>query len=627
MKSKRNRKYILLLLFILCIAFSSIVYQRLFYLSSADDSYADDNFVDRELQTKQKVETDRQKQEEKQQQPEVKEHKPKLIQKDAEDEKWKRVINVTPQQVQENILGYSLLLPPPGNEMYYEQDMPYLVDEACVGKGVFTSEYLCETEVFIGEILRDVLAKRGKLSGENRKFFTDWALQQLEKSEWEGLNSKWEINAYAYGRWCRLNRLFGKAGYEFNYIFYADKAKMDEEESNIVSMSLSIDEKGKIYEIQIDISELPAEKMGMENSINTTGLCDERFRENVILDGRGREGKMLWDFERYHRRFLYPDEPYEQSNEGVLASGDAALSAEQTGKIFIDILEKHGESIEQYEGCFGPYSESFYEDLKNSEQWEELEKNWTASGKYDCVFTDNIDFFGYVEFQYCFYPDFAVMQKDVAKAVIVDCSVNVEDGKIGYINVKMFPMTGKEYENIMEAKAANMGARQVVERGKVLAKKEKVTIPIPTASLLFIPISKFQKHAFADSYERKKESEIWGFTDAAVAADFLGRKFIADLQEKAIEKGEIIELCACEDQIQSVLYHMEYFGEEDWKIDNSYDCYYIKQDEIAGCMHLKYYFYPEMEERQTSAKVMVLDVYLSKYGIENIQLNEFRTYL
>lgn len=613
----------MLLFLILCTAFGGIVSQRLFYPSSADGSFSDDSTADRVSQTAQQAEADKPGQEVIQQ-PEITEQQPKLLQKDAEDEKWKKVITVTPQQVQENILGYSLLLPPPGYEMYYEQDMPYLVDEAAVGNGVFVSEYLCETEVFLGELLRDVLDKRGEVSDENRKYFTDWALQQLEKSEWERLNPTWEINAYAYDRHCRSSRFFGKACYEFDYTFYADKAKTQEEESNIVSVSFSVDGTGMIYEIQTDISELSAKEMGVENWIQTTGLCDERFRENVILDGHGREGKMVWDFERYHRRFLSPDESYEQSNEGLIASGDAALSAERTGKLFIDILETHGEGIEQYEGCFGPYSEAYYEDLKNREQWEELEENWTASEKYDCVFTDNIEWSGYAEFQYCFYPDYAVMQKDAAKAVIIDCSVNVDDGKISYVTVKMFPMTEKEYENIMAAKAENLGECQLVEKGKVLANKEKVTIPIPTDTLFFMPISKFQKPAFTDSYDRKEESEIWGFTDAALAADFLGGKLLADLQEEQIEKGGIIKLCACEDQMRSALNQMERFGEEDWKPDNRYDCYYIRQNEAAGCMHLKYYFYPEVKEMQTSGRVMVLDVWLSKYGIENIQLNELR---
>ena len=62
--------------------------------------------------------------------------------------KSENAIHVTADQLQGNILGYSLLRysPNPENQMYYERDMAYLVEEEFVGKGIYISDYMCETD-------------------------------------------------------------------------------------------------------------------------------------------------------------------------------------------------------------------------------------------------------------------------------------------------------------------------------------------------------------------------------------------------------------------------------------------------------------------------------------------------
>lgn len=116
------------------------------------------------------------------------------------DGQWGKRIYVTKEQLQGNILGYSLIRMPPDplTNMYYEQEILYLVDEVTVGNGIFVSEYMCEVEVFLGNILKEVLAGRGEISNENERYFTEYALQQMKETDWKLLDEDWELDPYAY---------------------------------------------------------------------------------------------------------------------------------------------------------------------------------------------------------------------------------------------------------------------------------------------------------------------------------------------------------------------------------------------------------------------------------------------
>ena len=37
---------------------------------------------------------------------------------------------------------------------------------------------------------------------------------------------------------------------------------------------------------------------------------------------------------------------------------------------------------------------------------------------------------------------------------------------------------------------------------------------------------------------------------------------------------------------------IENWEEEGWEMDEAYDCYYLKTNEVAETLHLQYYFYP-----------------------------------
>ncbi len=56
----------------------------------------------------------------------------------------------------------------------------------------------------------------------------------------------------------------------------------------------------------------------MEKTVNTVGLFVDTFNEIVVCDGNIYSGKILLDYEKYFKRFLYPDEEYKQSNNGLL---------------------------------------------------------------------------------------------------------------------------------------------------------------------------------------------------------------------------------------------------------------------------------------------------------------------
>ena len=84
-------------------------------------------------------------------------------------------------------------------------------------------------------------------------------------------------------------------------------------------------------------------------------------------------------------------------------------------------------------------------------------------------------------------------------------------------------------------------------------------------------------------------------------------------------------MCRNEDEMSAFFNAAEKFVESGWEADEQYDCYEILQNEVAGCMHLRYYFYPRrLGIKQKSGRVMVVDMYLSEQGIESMKLNEFR---
>ncbi len=538
--------------------------------------------------------------------------------KSLEDEVWPDKIYVTEEQLQGNILGYSLKRNQV-SDMWYEKDMPYLLDEEVVGQGVFISEYMCETEVFISSVLMDVLISHGEVNSEQKQYFTDWAIEQLTLTDWALLDKQWSPDLYAYDRNYELHYILGKSNYSFSYVFYPDKKEDVMDEVNYVNITCSVNSEGKIYEINISINKAPAESAGMEKTVNTVGLFDDTFNEIVVCDGNIYSGKILLDYEKYFKRFLYPDETYDQSNNGLLITGDAALSAESIGKIFNDVLEAKGKNVSQYAEWFA-YDTSFTEFENNS--WDYLEENWTANAEYDCVYIDNISI-GYVRFQYYFYPDYDIMNTDKAKAVIINCNVDVATGKLVYTDIRLFSMTRQEYQTIKEMHEKELRNTAVIEKGQMMIGKENVILPIPQNELLFMPVEEFCPRVYStDNYERKKQYELWEYSDVAELADCIGKIFLEDFANETIENGSLAKLLAINGKVDSsCLYDVAEWTEK-CTIDKKYDCYFMRENECAGSIHLKYYFYFEKtNENYGNKNVMVIDLYISDLGVEYMQIN------
>ena len=543
------------------------------------------------------------------------------------DGQWGKRIYVTKEQLQGNILGYSLIRMPPDplTNMYYEQEILYLVDEVTVGNGIFVSEYMCEVEVFLGNILKEVLVGRGEISSENERYFTEYALQQMKETDWKLLDEDWELDSCAYDRNYRLNTIFGENNYDFCYYFYPEREKTVTEETEKVIVDLSVNSRGQIYEIRTDILTVPAELAEQESYIRMDGLFDDVYQETMIQSGQVSNEKIIWDFEKYYRRFLYPDEVYEQKNEGLLASGNTAASAEEIGKIFIDILESRGAATGQYENMFYEYIDSDF--LRaGDEEWEWLEENWKADEEYDYIFKDRVGYSGHIGFQYYFYPDYDALDTDVAKAVSIDCLVDIIEGKLSYISMGVFPMTREECQRAKDVKEESRERTLVVEKGTILWGKEMVALPVPERELSFMPVSDFQVDTLSyNHYRRERTGEGGGFSDVAEVAGFFGERFLRDIQNDTIEKGEIVKLCKDKDEMRAFFNDVEKFLEDGWEADGQYDCYEIRQNEVAGCMHLRYYFYPQrLDIEKKSGRVMIVDMYLSGKGIESMKLYEFR---
>ena len=237
---------------------------------------------------------------------------------------------------------------------------------------------------------------------------------------------------------------------------------------------------------------------------------------------------------------------------------------------------------------------------------------------YDCYYIDEIKL-GYVSFDYYFYPDYTAMGVEEANVAVVSCTIRIAEGDIYGCGLTVFPMTQSEYEAAKERRGSEM--LLLVDSGEVLSGSEAVAIPLPNEPLVYMPLSEYQvKEEAAEHYARETMGELWGFQDAADVVSYLGDKFLHDFDARDIHNGEIDEMCL-RDNWQELDVIEDYILDEGWTPDRRYDCCYILENECAGCMHLRYYFYfRETDEmNQRSGKAAVVDVYLSEEGIEDIR--------
>lgn len=523
------------------------------------------------------------------------------------------------QEFEGNRVGYSVYNGQ--TSRYYREDLPYLVEEEYVGKGIFVSEYISESEVFLGRVLQQIIEQRGKIDSELSFYFTPYAREQLLEVDWELLEENWSCQPYDYFRYYALTYPYGELHYQFYYGFFADleKTKPKDGMINEVWVEPLVNGNGQIYYIDIRISAVSAEETGTSYYIITDPLCDDLYAEKVIESGRQRTG-LLFDFEAYYRRFMYPGEEYVEELGGFWQTGDMALGAAQLRTVLVDMLESQGTKGNKYETWGEEFFFSF-DDFLNVD-WQAVGKGWVANSEYDCICFDEVKELGYVKLEYYFYPDFSAMNTDEAMAAIVRGDLGASDGELYDVNVSAFPITKEEYEEIREKKERGNRKILLVDQGKMLAGRATVNIPIPIDALDPVGIWEYEIAPLETWYIRERIKELWGYTDIAEVADELAGLFYQDILEKQISDGRVYGLLT-EKEEDWPLMLIEDFEEEDWKMSEEYDCYYISENEVAGTLHLQYYFYPKnILQEVVYEKVLVTDVYLSEKGIERIKSNQ-----
>lgn len=304
----------------------------------------------------------------------------------------------------------------------------YLIGKGSVEKGVYVSEHLSETRDFIGQLLEEVIKGYGEVPKEKESYFSDWALMQLKETVWEKLDENWEADFVTYGSSYSLNFLFGKVGYDFDYIF----GNSDVTQS--VSMQIYVDGNGIIQGIHTEIGSLS------ENTECTdcakVPFCD-KLQEIVVEEGIVYEGKIL----------------YEKSPQGVLVSGDAALDAEKMGRSIIADLEA---------GM--------------------AETGWKANVYFDCYCSDFAEETGDMSFTYYIYPDYEKMGVEAAKAVVFQCTA---DGELKEAEFQMYPMTKEEYQKAREWKGRMFA---FIKNGDIVGGGD---VPIPGRGRELIPAYTF----------------------------------------------------------------------------------------------------------------------------------------
>lgn len=427
-------------------------------------------------------------------------------------------------QVQGNILGYSLIRNTDG--ITYIRDADYLIEENAIGSGIFVSEHIAETEVFLGQILMDVLANRGEISEEKKRYFTDWAVQQLDETKWQLLDKEWQPNKYAYDRFYTTSNLWGNIGYEFTYTIYADDTSFTKSETQVVQVRCAVDCNGIISGICVDIAVIDMEYSGVLNTENSIGLFRDEHQEPVL-------------------------------EMGIKAAyNDTALAAQYLGDFALAVLEKQYADVAEYKDLF--VSETAFWTFLDY-PWEQLGTDWSANRFYDCYRTDE-------GFLYYIYPDYEKMDAETAKAVTLRFFMDTKSKKL--TNTEIFVVSMKREQYII-AKEYLGGRSLAVENGEIRG-YGNAQIPIPSKALAPIPIKEYTfDNTTSKLMEKKYGSGI--FVDENMQPYLFGKSLWKELAE------------------HSETFGMEDAG-EGWQILEGYDSYYYPHNQRAGSNHYRYYF-------------------------------------
>lgn len=524
-----------------------------------------------------------------------------VLENDPDPQREEEYADEKEEEPRENMIGYTLMKNEDGTTVY-RKDPDYLLPEELVGRGIYVSEHMCEVEAFLGQKVIAVLKARGKTDEEDRQYFTDWAVQQLEAADWEILGEEWKPDAFAYRRNYQEVNFSGGVKYHFSYLFAPGGESTAGQEVQTVSLSLLIDEDGKVCSAGVEIFDENSDRKSIERSVNETGLYDERYREVIVQSGEVEEGKIMLDFSLWHQ---LRREKYEPKQED-----DAVVRADRIAGILKDILESRGEHTVQYKSHFRSHSDyRRFSDIP----WSEIDGNWKTDGKYDCEYIDDIERAGVVQLCFCFYPDFQKMGTGQAKAVIFTCNINEDTDRILDGAYQIFELSREKYE--IRDRQKN---RQIVDGGEMTGSAVYSFVPVPQ--------TKVQESSLRDyAVDREKnvgvnhvQKELCGNVSRSWMLSDLGRELWKDIDQK----NGLAYGCDGEEEASYALKLFWVRAGKNWKVGQEYDCFCIRENERADCVHLRYYFYPQ-ETGQEREWVLALDIYVSEIQVEEIRVNSY----
>lgn len=456
----------------------------------------------------------------------------------------------------------------------------YLLEYYKVGEGVFISEYMKETEAFIGQLLMETVENHGEIPEAERDCFSEQAQMQLEEIGHGSLDAGWMADAYISDSFYTLNYLFGDTGYDFSFIIDYNSPTFTNKlfgrgrnNTGSVKMQAFVDNRGIIRGVSVDIGG----ETEPEGSI--AGFYQDEFQEKIIEEGIPYERKVVYD----------------QSGSGLLSMGDAALDAQAAGNFIIDVLESG--DVETYSSLF--VSKQYFDEFRNL-NWNQLDTDWKANCYYDCYYTYVTEERGYVSFTYYIYPDYEQMQAETAKAVIFRCDVGTGDGLICDTELKAYAMTVEEYYTAGEWRGERIA---VVKDGEWAGGGGMLRIP------------------GQDSEEEVK----YIYTNEDMGTESLVKLFMEDLRTRNIGNGKVSYYLIDKKSTWLSEFADEIHENTDgWKLEETYDFYYLNHNEQSGLIHYKYYFYWNKPD-QKNEKVLVTDVWISQEGIKDMQLHWFLT--
>lgn len=491
-----------------------------------------------------------------------------------------------------NIVGYTYANR--WNEGGYERDPDYILPEELIGRGIYVSEHMAETEIFLGQQLQELLTEKGTVHKEDRQYYTEWALQQLKEVSWELLDDGWEPEPFEYSREYDLMNMPGLQ-YYFYYNFYPRQQSITTTEAQMVSIELLVDEDGVIVSINVNIRTVETSKSSLKDYVHYLGLFPDWYSEMLIQDGNT-DKRIMLDYEMYEREIEEDHTSQELS--------DASIQAENIAEIYIDMLESCGEHAPKYQEYF--HYDSDYEEFLNC-PWDQKGAGWKAGENYSCEYIDRLEMTGSFGYCYYFYPNFEAMKTDRGKAAIVSCRIGNYKKMLDSIGLLVFEVSK---EDVSEKRQNGI---QIVEAGKVAEGTGSIYVPVPQTKLQRVLLRDYkndwQKEAGVD-YVKK---EMYGCKDMSELALYVREKLIEDIKKQ----GDNYDLAGVINSLgESRLRNFFNGVGNGWEAGENYDCIYIRQNERAGCVHLRYYFYPVETEKEREY-VLVLDAYVSEEGIES----------